>query len=353
MRILFLGEAQSPHLGRWQGAFKDFGWDVLTASVDFDEQFAGQRLTSRSERGPLRYISLVDQVKNLVSEFQPHLVNAHFLPTYGLAAALANAHPLVVTLWGSDILLSGAKGLFRGLRSKFVLKRADLVVGDSDYLLEEAGKIVSLRRRLVVSFGVLKSWYESGLARSLKELSTVTIFSCRRMEKLYDLPTLLRAAKVLATERFPFTLLLAGTGGEESNLRSLSRELNLEEKVIFLGRLSEEKLFTTYRNSDIYVSTSLSDSTSVSLLEAMSQKLYPVVTNIPGNREWLDDSRFLFEPGNSNELAARIKLGFECVAREKAYESYQPLLKQRGIREEQMKVAEMTFLKLIDEIHRR
>jgi glycosyltransferase involved in cell wall biosynthesis len=39
--------------------------------------------------------------------------------------------------------------------------------------------------------------------------------------------------------------------------------------------------------TDIYVSTSLYDGTSVSLLEAMGSGAFPIVTDIPSNREWI------------------------------------------------------------------
>jgi glycosyltransferase involved in cell wall biosynthesis len=41
--------------------------------------------------------------------------------------------------------------------------------------------------------------------------------------------------------------------------------------------------------SDIYVSTSPYDGTSVSLLEALASGAFPIVTDIPSNREWITD----------------------------------------------------------------
>ena len=105
MRILFLSEAISPHIVRWQKAFTELGWETLVASCDYTDGFNGHRLSPKAAAGgPQRYLSIVDQVEKLTSDFQPHLINAHFLPTYGLTAALVNIHPLILTLWGSDIL---------------------------------------------------------------------------------------------------------------------------------------------------------------------------------------------------------------------------------------------------------
>jgi len=56
------------------------------------------------------------------------------------------------------------------------------------------------------------------------------------------------------------------------------------------------------------VSTSLYDGTSVSLLEAMVAGAFPVVADIPSNREWIRDveNGFLFPAGEEGSLARRI-----------------------------------------------
>jgi glycosyltransferase involved in cell wall biosynthesis len=353
MRILFLSEAISPHIARWQKAFAELGWETLVASCDYADGFNGHRLLPKAVSGPLRYLTLVGQVKKLASDFQPHLINAHFLPTYGLTAAMANVHPLVLTLWGSDILLSAQNGLLRRWRSRFVLRRSDLVVADAQCALDVAKSIAPIQRQLVVSFGVSRVWYESGQVRGLKETDTLQILSCRKFEPIYDVQTLIRAARLLRDDGFKFHLTLVGSGSLENDLRALASSLDIADRITFTGALGDEQLFNAYRRADIYVSTALSDTTSVSLLEAMSQKLYPVVTDIPGNREWLISDHHFFKSGDAADLAAKIKLGVSRQAREQAYGEYEPLLIQKGIRDDQMRIADLTFRKLIDEYPRR
>lgn len=349
MKILFLGEAIAPHLMRWHFSFEKMGWEVMTASCDFTDNFTGTRLIPRWKRGPLRYLTLTDQIEQLIAEFKPNIINAHFLPTYGLAAAAVNAHPLVITLWGSDLLLTGSSGYLRRKRSEYVLKRADLVVMDSQMMVAETKKIHRIPRHLVVSFGVRKSWHESGLARELTDSNPLRILSTRRHEPLYDIPTLLRAAQILKEDGFRFTLTVSGGGSQEQQLRSLSRELRLDDIVTFTGYCNDEQLFNLYRSHDIYVSTAKSDSASVSLLEAMSQKLYPLVTDIPGNREWLNDVCHFFPIGDAAVLASKIKLGQTLDARIEAHGRYAQTLEAKGIREQQMKLADYTFKRLIDD----
>jgi glycosyltransferase involved in cell wall biosynthesis len=65
---------------------------------------------------------------------------------------------------------------------------------------------------------------------------------------------------------------------------------------------------TTLFAGAVYVSTSLSDSTSVSLLEAMAAGTFPVVTDIEANHEWIDDGEngFLVPVDDPAALADRI-----------------------------------------------
>jgi glycosyltransferase involved in cell wall biosynthesis len=68
------------------------------------------------------------------------------------------------------------------------------------------------------------------------------------------------------------------------------------------------RMAPTLAGAQVYVSTSLSDSTSVSLLEAMAAGAFPVVTDIEANREWIEDGRngFLVPVDDPAVLASRI-----------------------------------------------
>ena len=75
-----------------------------------------------------------------------------------------------------------------------------------------------------------------------------------------------------------------------------------------MGRVPHDRMPELLTQTDIYVSTSLSDGTSVSLLEAMASGVFPIVTDIPSNREWINDGEngFLVPAGKEINLADRI-----------------------------------------------
>jgi glycosyltransferase involved in cell wall biosynthesis len=63
---------------------------------------------------------------------------------------------------------------------------------------------------------------------------------------------------------------------------------SLRAKVQFLGGVSDEELLDHLQGASIFVSLSRSDGTSISLLEALACSLFPVISDITQNREWID-----------------------------------------------------------------
>jgi glycosyltransferase involved in cell wall biosynthesis len=77
-------------------------------------------------------------------------------------------------------------------------------------------------------------------------------------------------------------LVLVGDGSERAMLEGLARALGIADRVMFLGWRDEvEKIYGAF---DLFTLTSRSEGTSISLLEAMSTGLCPVVTDVGGNR---------------------------------------------------------------------
>jgi glycosyltransferase involved in cell wall biosynthesis len=75
---------------------------------------------------------------------------------------------------------------------------------------------------------------------------------------------------------------------------------------VFLGGVGEREMEGLLQSTSYYVSASLSDGASSSLLEAMASGLFPIVSDIPANREWIthEENGLLFPPGDHVTLAA-------------------------------------------------
>ena len=76
----------------------------------------------------------------------------------------------------------------------------------------------------------------------------------------------------------------------------------------FPGQVSQADLPRYYRASDLYLSASHSDGTSISLLEALACGCPALLSDIPGNREWIEPGvqGWLFPSGDADSLTERI-----------------------------------------------
>jgi glycosyltransferase involved in cell wall biosynthesis len=78
--------------------------------------------------------------------------------------------------------------------------------------------------------------------------------------------------------------------------------------VHFGGHVAQADLPRWYQMADLYISPSHVDGSSVSLMEALASGLPCLVSDIPGNKEWIIDGEngWLFRDGAVNDLAEKI-----------------------------------------------
>lgn len=354
MKILFLADAKSYHTERWVNYFVDSGHQCYLITLDqgFDIKAKEFFVPTRTLPNFLKYPLSLSKIRRIVEEIKPDLVNAHFVPNYGFIGALLKFHPLVISTWGSDVLISPQKSLLHKLRTKYILKKADLVTADAK-VSADAVLTLGVKRERVFTCPM-------GVKRNLigrpqkKKRPHLIVMSNRKLEPLYDVATLLKAIPLIIEQvKKDVRFVIIGEGSQAKSLLNLSIKLKVERFLDFKGIVPREMLIGCYQDSDIYVSTSLSDSTSVSLLEAMNFGLIPFVTDIPGNREWIQDGKngFLFPTSNHQALAERIvAVVNEFILWKRFQENNQAIIRSRAVWEENMKIIEDRFQKLVNSL---
>ncbi len=288
--LLVLSNGAVYHTQRWVDYFVDCGDEVHLASLDrcLPTRATAHKLPSIVPIHALRYPLTLPWVQRLYRRFRPDVIVAHFVPAYGFLGALMRRHPLVCVVWGSDVLINPSRTPFHLWRARYSLERTDLVFSDAEMLSRRVTELGARPERIeTLTFGV-----DTARFRPLEgpRPDPPIVLSTRQLLPPYYVDLLIRAVPeiVKRTEK-PFEVRIIGEGSEREGLEALAASLGVSERVTFVGGgLSEDRLTAEIQRASIYVSTTRSDSTSVSLLEAMACGVPPVVTDIEGNREWIE-----------------------------------------------------------------
>jgi glycosyltransferase involved in cell wall biosynthesis len=128
-----------------------------------------------------------------------------------------------------------------------------------------------------------------------------------RLSPEKDVPTLLRAAAIVAKDLPSFRVVVAGDGSCLADLQRLAGELAVNQNVRFLGEVRH--VAALLENARLFVLPSLSEGISLTLLEAMARGLPVVATRVGGNPEVVKDGEtgLLVPPGSPEELAAAMR----------------------------------------------
>jgi glycosyltransferase involved in cell wall biosynthesis len=111
-----------------------------------------------------------------------------------------------------------------------------------------------------------------------------------------------------------FSLILVGSGPDETRLRKLTADLGLSERVRLLGFVSDRnELRRLYQECGVFVSTSNWEAVALVLLEAMSCAAPVVATRIPSFEDLLTDAEdgLLVPVGAPSALARAILAAYE------------------------------------------
>lgn len=278
--------------------------------------FSGNRLLVEYEKIPywrmfIYYMTGSFLTIYVMFKHRCHLIHAHWAIPTGLIGVWVGSilkTPLIVTIHGSDFRIGTMKTFVVKKIFLYVCKRAKHIICVSEALREGIEKLGIKGEKISVSpMGVDEHFFRSLVSRGVNRTGqVVTILSNRQLQPIYNISLLLRAIPIVLREEPGAKFMIAGIGSERESLEKQVKDLNISPSVQFLGWVRHEEMAKLLSRADIYISTSLDDGTSVSLLEAMAAGAFPVVTDINANREWIIDGEngFLF-PAHDEFLLAR------------------------------------------------
>lgn len=333
MRLCYYGDPTSIHTVKWLAYFIQHDYEVhlLGWNRPSDSALAGAHYYHlpdelhqpfpglvRSGLWHLGLWSLVQfrQMKVLLDRIQPDILEILMLNAPQVPAALAWRGPLVVTPWGSDLLVyprhhSKVTRLFLHL----ALRRADLVLCNSGLLgraAQDLGAHPDRIRRVGVTVDFAR--FQTGLDGTwLRAQLGITghpvLFSPRQLLPNYRIDVLIRALPAVL-QAFPDVQLLCSGDPSLSpeyvaRLEAEVDRLRLRGRVILAGWLSNDALPHAYALADVVLSVPASDSRPASVFEAMACGVPVVVSDLGSVREIVQDGETgLWVPVDDPEAVA-------------------------------------------------
>lgn len=309
MRIAYLADASSIHTRNWAQYFvkKDYEIHVISFSRGEIPGAKVHFIKCDYTKSKLRYLLSLPRIKRTIAKIKPNILHAHFITSYGFIGALTGFHPLLMTAHGSDILVGPEKSQILKSFVKYSLLKADLITSAGKHLTERIRQTVpSIENILTFQYGVDLNVFTRVSEKNTEEDSEIFIISLRALKPLHRVNMLVESATSVL-ERFPnVKFIILGSGSEEEKIKTYIKEKMLSDSFRFLGHVSHEKVAFFLNRSHIYISCSTSDGTSLSLLEAMASGAFPIVSDIPANRDWISSGQNGFLFNSISELSHKI-----------------------------------------------
>lgn len=306
MNICFLANAKSIHTQRWVDYFATEGWCVhlITWRIPDEHWEIHPNIIIHKVVFPphylFRYCCLVEIIF-LMRKIHPDIIHAHYLGHFGIIAGiysyLLNFRPLVLTVWGSDILqdVKGLKKLF----IKFALERADLVTCDGENSRDAICNLdINPEKIKIIYHGVDTNLFNKyrknkNLIKDLFGQDDVpVVISARSLNQRGNLETLIKAIPLVLKQNPNVRFIIAGDGPQKKHLEKMVISLSVKDSIKFVGHVLHDKLPEYLASSDVYVSTSLLDGgIAVATLDAMASEVAVITTNVADNGKWIVDGK--------------------------------------------------------------
>ena len=313
MRICYIGDAGSIHLARWAQFFAERGHRIHVVT-DTRAELGGCQVHRVPDYSIPWSVPLLPAlqvllrkalaVRRLVKKVQPDLVHGHYATNYGFLAALGGFRPLVQTVHGSDLMIDLDGRIENRLFIRYALRRADLVTSVAQHITRRIRRLgVSPQRITTFQYGVDTEVFTPPDAQSRRNPTRVV--STRHLEWRYNLQLLVKAIPCVLDAVPDASFVLVGDGPDRARLTHMACDLGITDPVAFPGHIGQAAVAQHLQGASVYVSTSLTDGASLSLLEAMACGAFPVVTDIPANREWITHgANGLLVPADNPEALA-------------------------------------------------
>ncbi len=294
------------HVQRWCRGLKKRGYEIkLVSSVETELDDINTTVVKGSSK--LSYFLNRKRAAAIALRSKPDLVHVHYAGGFGLWGVASGINPLVVSVWGADIIDLPANPLYK-MSIKRTLKRADRITATSYFLKKTCRNLDTSfsDKTEVIPFGV----EIPEVVADMPDYNQVKICYLKRHIPKYGPDILLKALAEVKQKFGNIRLSLAGDGPMTAELKEITNELGLNENVDFVGFVRNEEVYSFIRRHHLMVMPSVMDSESfgVAAVETSACGRAVVASRIGGVPEVVIDGKtgILVEPENPKALADAI-----------------------------------------------
>lgn len=260
-------------------------------------------------------LALAVRMHEVVRDHKLDLLHCHYAIPHATSAWIAREMlresgedvAIVTTLHGTDITIVGQDPSFYPI-TKFSIEKSDQITAVSDYLREEtfnAFKCNGCKVSVIHNF-IDPDIYDRG-KYALTEESLIRsdnpvfihISNFRPVKRVSDVVRIFASVR----RRIPATLVMVGDGPDRSAAEEEVRKLNIEDSVVFLGKI--DSVAPLLAEADIFLLPSQSESFGLSALEALATGVPVIASNTGGIPEVVRDGKtgLLFDVGDVEAMA--------------------------------------------------
>ncbi|MDR3610646.1 MAG: N-acetyl-alpha-D-glucosaminyl L-malate synthase BshA [Ignavibacteriaceae bacterium] len=287
---------------------------------------------------PLYTLALASKMVEVAKFEHLDLLHVHYAIPHASSAYLAKQMingsqnlKIVTTLHGTDITLVGLEPSFLPL-VKFSIEESDGVTAVSRFLKEKTLTNYDINKDIeVIPNFVDTQHFKPTVANCIKnrlaaegEKIMIHTSNFRQVKRVTDVIKIFD----IVQKEIPSKLLLVGDGPDRSECERLTRQLDLQDKVKFLGK--QEGLVEILSCSDLFLIPSQSESFGLSALEAMACGLPVISSSVGGLPELVrhNETGFIAEIGDVERMA---KYAIDLLTNQKKYEMFSKKSRERAV----------------------
>ena len=247
----------------------------------------------------------IPKIKRIIGNYNPDFV--HINTSWTCVGAIAAMQKKIPVIWHiREYLEEDQNRKFWNRKYSYrIINKASMVIAISKDLYCKYSKVIDKHKLTIVYNGLDVDKYYDKYKEIFTSENNNRFIIVGNLNINKGHVEVIKALKIVKNRGYNFSLHIIGVGNEEKKLKKLVRKLDLEREISFEGFQSNTPFY--YKNSDVMFMASKCEAFGRVTVEAMLGGVLVIGSRSGATPEILENNfGYLFEPGDSNDLAEKI-----------------------------------------------